>query len=1144
MIAYLIFNTSVFSQEETNIWYFGLNAGLDFASGSPVAINGQTDTLEGTAVMSTNDGELQFYTDGKTVWNKNHQIMSNGTGLLGHTSSSQSALIVPNPSDSNIFYLFTTDVEGNPNGLNYSVIDITLNGGLGDVTSQKNIQLKTPVCEKITAVKNDVANEYWVVAHGVGNNEFYSYRVTSSGVVVLPVISALGTVVNNFSQNYTIGHLKFSPDATKIACLNLYLSTELFDFDIATGQLSNSFLFYSYYRNDYGVEFSPSGNLLYISFANKILQYNLAATDIVGSEVLIYEHSTLNFEFGALQLGNDGKIYCAARDQNYISAISHPDVVGAGCNFILNAVNLGSGICRSGLPQFVQSYFVVGFDVTGNCLGTITTFTPTSNTTIISAAWDFGDGNNSTDVVPSHTYTNPGTYTVTVTFSNGTDITSHSKQVTINQVPIMADNIPDQIICGAADLSYELSQFSSSVLGGQPATTFGVAYFSSLGNAVAHENSLSTNQIINEGTTMFFVKVFNLNNTSCYVIDDFQATLFVKPVAYVPTPYIICESPPYDSIDNFYLSTKNNEILNGQDLDNFSISYHSSQAEADSNSNELPTSYINTLPIETIYARIESNSNIGCFSTTSFEIKVVQVPNIISVTDYRVCDDAVNDGFALFDLSTKTTEILDGQSSSIFTVNYYFTLSDAQNNTNEILTPFTNNSINQVIFYTITANGSLACKASSSLVLKVDVLPKNHIISDLFLCDDLSNDGLENFNLNMKNIEILGYQDSADFSVLYYTSFLDAQNNSNPLPSPYTNSSNPQTIFARIHNTLNTTCYVVESFQIEVHSSPNALKVPDWLTCDDIENNGKELFDLNLRNGSILGPQDPTLYSVTYHSSFSDAEDGTNALPIPYENSSNPQAIYARASNSFNAACFSISSFEIAVLQHPLLDMEDVYSICKGFGLEINATPGFSSYEWSTGVTGQNIVINEPGNYSITVSKNYDGIICSTIKNFLVYNSEKAHIVSVETEDWTANVNTITVIASGNGEYEYSLNGLDFQDSNQFSGLPPGDYLVHVRDKNGCGTVQEEIFLLSYPKYFTPNGDSYNDYWQINFSHVEPGMRISVFDRYGKLITNFNGEGPGWDGNYNGKPLPSSDYWFLVERDGGKEYKGHFSLKR
>jgi gliding motility-associated-like protein len=163
----------------------------------------------------------------------------------------------------------------------------------------------------------------------------------------------------------------------------------------------------------------------------------------------------------------------------------------------------------------------------------------------------------------------------------------------------------------------------------------------------------------------------------------------------------------------------------------------------------------------------------------------------------------------------------------------------------------------------------------------------------------------------------------------------------------------------------------------------------------------------------------------------------------------------------------------------------------------------------------------------------------------LVQLSNAATIAKIETQDWTDAENVITVELADTslGNYEYSLDGITYQDSNTFSGLLSGDYTVYVRDKNGCGTVNQEVFLLNYPKYFTPNQDGYNDTWAVKFSQSEPGLITEIFDRYGKLLKEF-GATSAWDGTYNGHELPSTDYWFVVTRANGKVYKGHFAMKR
>ena len=242
IIAIIVFVSNVgFSQNEANIWYFGQNAGLDFNSGSPAPLlDGQIDTTEGCATISDNTGNLLFYTDGITVWNRNHIIMLNGTGLNGDVSSTHSAIIVPKPSSSTIYYIFTVDNLAGSNGLQYSEVDITLDSGLGGVTTNKNIMLFTPTTEKITAIKSSTSEEYWVVSHKWNSNEFLAYNISSTGVNTTPIVSTTGATITGINDN-TVGQIKISPDGTKIAVARSQGLSEvqLFDFDAASGAISN-----------------------------------------------------------------------------------------------------------------------------------------------------------------------------------------------------------------------------------------------------------------------------------------------------------------------------------------------------------------------------------------------------------------------------------------------------------------------------------------------------------------------------------------------------------------------------------------------------------------------------------------------------------------------------------------------------------------------------------------------------------------------------------------------------------------------------------------------------------------------------------------------------------------------------------------
>jgi gliding motility-associated-like protein len=236
----------------------------------------------------------------------------------------------------------------------------------------------------------------------------------------------------------------------------------------------------------------------------------------------------------------------------------------------------------------------------------------------------------------------------------------------------------------------------------------------------------------------------------------------------------------------------------------------------------------------------------------------------------------------------------------------------------------------------------------------------------------------------------------------------------------------------------------------------------------------------------------------------------------------------------------------LELVSKPIIPINDMAPICEGSSITLNGGNNYDSYTWSTGETSQIITITQPGNYSVIVTENHGTTTCTSTKNFTVTNSNIATIQEIISSDWTDNNNTISVLLHNNsqGDYEYSLNGIDFQESNIFNNLEAGEYTVFVRDKNGCGMVSEELYLLMYPKFFTPNGDGYNDYWKIKFSENEPNSTIKIFDRYGKFLKQLGTSSIGWDGKYLSNDLPSSDYWFVVTRENGKEYKGHFSLKR
>ncbi len=375
----LIFCASFsFAQKEANNWYFGNNAGVDFSSGKAVALtSGALKTDEGCAVISDKSGKLLFYTDGISVWNGNHQLMQNGQGLKGNPSSTSSGVAIPKPNSPGIYYLFSVAATAGVDGLCYSIVDMKLNGGLGDVVdTAKNVLLSTPITEKLTAVTHRNGKDIWVIAHGWKNNEFLAYLVTDKGMSKTPVISKTGLVHDGGTLN-TQGYMKANPDGSNIAlALEESYQVELFDFDNATGMLSNpitvKFADGSY---PYGIEFSADGSILYVSAAGpgEIYQFNLQAgsNEAIQSSMLRIGNTPNKEWIGALQIANDGKIYFPIYNKEYLGVIHNPGKIGMEAGYENNYVHLAGKTATLGLPTFSQSFF------TQDVKSSITYFDPT-----------------------------------------------------------------------------------------------------------------------------------------------------------------------------------------------------------------------------------------------------------------------------------------------------------------------------------------------------------------------------------------------------------------------------------------------------------------------------------------------------------------------------------------------------------------------------------------------------------------------------------------------------------------------------------------------------------------------------------------------------------------------------------------------
>jgi gliding motility-associated-like protein len=1270
-LIFLILSFGIYAQGEANIWYFGYYAGLDFNSGSPVVLNdSKMFTYEGCATISNASGQLLFYTDGITVWNKNHQVMPNGTGLMGHSSSTQSAIVIPKPGNPSIYYIFTVTELAKSDGLRYSEVDMSLNGGLGDVTSNKNILLFTPTCEKLTAVKSSNGDAFWVVSHAFEDDRFLAYKISATGVNLSPVISNTGATIiasNTQLKDETIGYLKFSPDGTKLISCNTNINVELFDFDAATGVISNPKIV-KLKEENYGVEFSPSGKIAYVSVGNNrssaLYQYDLTAVDIASTQIAVLSNIEWN-QIAALQIAIDGKIYVSGI-AGKLSVINNPDVLGLGCNVQYNTISFGTAKSLLGLPQFIQSYFNVGIKVENNCVGETSTFSLSGNQVITSANWNFGDGSTSTDLSPTHTYTTAGTYTVSVTAIGPGGTSTKTRDIVISTIPT-ATKPQDILICDDNNdgLHYfDLTTQNTAILNGLDSNLFTVTYFANTTD-FANTTAIATpNNYVNTfpyQQQTIIAEVSNKANGSCKITTSFDIDVYDSPKPSIIIPKISsCDNTSVGTDSDgrvlFDLTQRASTILNGQASSQFVLSYYKDGALTQIIA--TPTAYSNTNPSETIYVKMTNKDNAPCFATTSFPIEVLALPVITSVVSLKQCDDNI-DGFSVFNLEEAIGKITANAANE--TIVFYKTLADAQNNSAPIPNPTTY--INQLVstdaVYARVINANACFRiAKVNLLVSTTQIPLNYSKS-FTECDDsilgTNTDGIASFDFSEVTAEIqnifpvgqlleiryfrnladalveknaitdisnyrnIGYpnsqkiyirvdsqinndclglgnhitlnveripivqpltlihcDDNQDGKFAFDTTNLESQllngltnvsvayfdQNyvplSSPLPNPFVTSS--QKLKVIVKNTTSTACSYESSIHFVVDDLPEAFPVPTSLTttCDEEADpslqDGKYAFDTSTFQYTILGGQ--TGMTVKYY-------DGNNKLlpsPLPNPFVTATQNIKGEVINPINTICTATLTLPFIVNPVPKIALTGDELVCSNLptftkildaGILDGSPTTDYSYVWSfngntlVGETDSTLTINTAGLYTVQVT-NAQG--CSKTRTFTVLASDKAKITDVKIVD-LAESNRITIsIAASLGDYVYALddeNG-SYQTDNIFTNVSAGIHTVYVKDLNGCGVEKKEVALLGIPNFFTPNNDGNNDYWNIKGVNASFNSNtiIYIFDRYGKLVKQISPLNQGWDGTFNGQPLPSSDYWYSIQLEDNQIVKGHFSLKR
>lgn len=531
-ICLLFFNLNA---QRANNWYFGTNAGLNFSTTPASTLStGLTNSPDNTSTISDMNGNLLFYTNGINVWNSQHAVMPNGWGLVGHTSAGQCALIVPIPCDQTKYVIFHVTEFSSPGHLNYSVVDMSLNGGLGDVIStQKNMSLGSGWTEKLCAYYNATSNSYWLLTHKWNSNHFVAFEINSTSIATNSVVSAIGSVHNcgSYSSAHdAMGQLTISPDGTKVLnALTCQDHFELFQFNAVTGVVSNSLSISGNGGSAWGTAFSPDSKKIYVNsiFGNSIFQYDINVynqSTIQASQYTVVALSSGGYNFGYMELGPDSKLYIARPGNTHLSVVNNPNSVGAACNFSLIGQSLGNQLSNHGLSR-------IAYNITSNsgsaalnvvsslsssllCSGNSATLTASGGT---SYTWSPSGSGSSLVVSPSVTTT----YSVYSSGSCGTSSAAITVSVSEVEAPIVGIQGPIKSICkgqsavltatGAATYSWNSGQTTAGIsVSPTVTTTYTVSGFNTQGcmNKSVFTVSVNVCQGLSDHQTAANIKVY------------------------------------------------------------------------------------------------------------------------------------------------------------------------------------------------------------------------------------------------------------------------------------------------------------------------------------------------------------------------------------------------------------------------------------------------------------------------------------------------------------------------------------------------------------------------------------------------------------------------------------------------------------
>ncbi|WP_299229197.1 T9SS type B sorting domain-containing protein [uncultured Psychroserpens sp.] len=649
-----------------------------------------------------------------------------------------------------------------------------------------------------------------------------------------------------------------------------------------------------------------------------IVTFDLTEVEV---EILDVRQNNIDITYHETQLGADTDTELIADPENYTNT-ANPEIAYVKINnnisncYVVLPINMVVN-----LPPPVndfQTYEICDNENNSFDLSTINSVVTNDTNGIVFSYYNSQtDANTNNNPLPiNYTYlTNSDTIYIRLENATTGCWTTYNYNLIVNPLPIA--NAPATFLACDDSLNdgvenIDLTLQNSQVLGMQSDLLFNVSYHIDETSANNNVTALPNMYTASNGQVIY-VRIEN-NTTGCYSITFFDVLIYEHPQ---PAEAIVLCDADYDETTIFDLTQAASDLY--PTLPSYiTLSYFESQSDLDANTNTItnPNSYSNLTNPQTLYIKVY-NTLADCYATVPLDLIVNLPPTINEFETYEICDNLSSS----FDLNDIESVIVDNDTDVIFS--YYETLSNAQNTTNPLNTNYTYTSTNDIIFVRVEF-GTTGCFYIYPFELVINPLPIANQPPDLQVCDDTSNDAVEDFNLFSQTNSVLGNQDANEFTVTYYLTAADSNTATNAIVNSY-NGQNGQTIYVRIEN--NTTgCYSLTQFNLIVNQHP---EVPNVITLCDTDYDSRTAFNLTQAESELFDSINPNNI-ITYFESVEDLEADTNNIlnPENYTNLFSPQTVYIKVYNTV-ANCYNYVPLVLDVNLPPAINAIDVFEICE-----------------------------------------------------------------------------------------------------------------------------------------------------------------------------------------------------------------------